>query len=64
MKKKHERSAQTHFEQIPLEVVKEIAKADVSKDEKTGTDNLTVEPVSRKSEPNGVPARSRERKRR
>ena len=63
MKKKHERNSRTHFEQIPLEVVKRIADADVSKDEKPGTD-VIVEPVSGKSEPNRALARSRDRKRR
>jgi hypothetical protein len=63
MKKKPERNSRTHFEQIPLEVVKKIVEADVSRDEKAGTD-IIVEPVSEKSEPNRVPARSRDRKRR
>jgi hypothetical protein len=63
MKKKHEGNSRTHFEQIPLEVVKRIAEADVSKDEKAGTDNVIVEPVSRKSEAKRVPVRSRDRKR-
>jgi hypothetical protein len=64
MKKKHEQNSRTHFEQIPLEVVKRIVKVDVSRDEKAGTDNMIVERVSRKSEPNRVLARSRDRKRR
>jgi hypothetical protein len=64
MRKKHERNSQTYFEQIPLDVVKAaIAKADVSKDDKAGADVIN-EPVSGKSEPNRVPARSRDRKRR
>jgi hypothetical protein len=61
MKKKHERKPRTHFEQIPLEVVKSIAEADVSKDEKS---DALVEPVSGKREPSRVPARSHDRKRR
>jgi hypothetical protein len=47
MKKKHEQNSRTHFEQIPLEIVKKIAKADVSKDKKARTDSI-VEPVSGK----------------
>ena len=68
MKKKHERNSRTHFEQIPLEVVKKVAKVDVSADVsrvgKAGTDNGIVKPVSGKSEPNRVPARPRDRKQR
>jgi hypothetical protein len=63
MKKKHERKAGTHFEQVSLEVVKRIAEVDVAKHEKTGTD-VVVELVSGKREPNRVPARSRDGKRR
>ena len=64
MKKKHERNSRTHFEQIPLEVVKKVAKVDVSRDDKTGTDNGMVKPVSGKGGANRVPARPRDRKRR
>jgi hypothetical protein len=63
MKKKYERNSRTHFEQIPLEVVKRIAEADVSNDEKAGTD-VIVEPVSGKSAFNRGRPRSRDRKRR
>jgi hypothetical protein len=63
MKKKRERNSQTHFEQIPLEVVKKIAETDASNDEKAGAD-VIVKPVSGKSEPNRELARSRDRKRR
>jgi hypothetical protein len=58
------RKSRTHFEQIPLDVVKKIAGADVSTDEKAGTDNGIVKPVSRKSEPNRAPPRSVDRERR
>ena len=34
------RTSRTHFEQIPLEVVKKIAEGSVSKDQKTSTDNV------------------------
>jgi len=61
MKKKPDQNSRTHFEQIPLEIVKKIADADVSKDEEAGTD-ITVEPVTGKSEPKR--ARSRDSKRR
>ena len=63
MKKKHERKAGTHFEQVPLEVVKRIAEVDVAKHEKAGTD-VVVELVSGKSEPYRLLARSRDGKRR
>lgn len=43
------RKPQTHFEQIPLEVVKKIAEEDVSKDKKKPeTGKVSVEPPSRK----------------
>jgi hypothetical protein len=64
MKKKLNGAARTHFEQIPLEVVKRIAETDLSKNEKTGPDNLIAEPVSRKKEPNRAPMPSRDRRRR
>jgi len=54
----------THFEQIPVEVVKKVAEADVSKDEEAGTDDVIVESTPTKSRPVRVPARSVERKRR
>ena len=63
MKKNHERNSRAHFEQVPLEVVKKIAEADVSKDEKAATD-VIVEPASGKSEPNRGPSPLRDRKRR
>ena len=63
MKKKHERNSETHFEQVPLEVVKRIAEADVDKHEKAGTD-VVVELVPGKRESNRVQARSRDGKRR
>jgi hypothetical protein len=64
MKKKHERPPTTHFDQISVEVVKKIAKADASangsKDEKAGTDNVT-ERDSGKRYPNRAPAPSRDK---
>ena len=47
---------------FPL-LVKKVAKVDVSRDDKTGTDNPIVKPVSGKGEANRVPARPRDRKR-
>ena len=45
MKKAHaSRKSKTHFEQVPLEVVKKIAEGDDSNHEKAGTDNSIVEP--------------------
>jgi hypothetical protein len=56
------RKSRTYFEQVPVEVVKKIAGRDAFAGENAETDNLTVEPVARKT--NRVPARSRHRKRR
>ena len=39
----------THFEQVPLEIVKKIAKEDILDDAETGAD-ASVEPPSRKGE--------------
>jgi len=44
------RKSQTYFE------------ADVAKDDKTGPDNVSLEPASGKRAPDGVPARSLRRK--
>jgi hypothetical protein len=42
------RKSQTHFEQVPIEVVKKIAEQDVSKDKKAATVRVSAEPTSRK----------------
>jgi hypothetical protein len=42
------RKPQTHFEQVPIEVVKKIAEPDAPKDKKVGTAHTGVEPTSRK----------------
>jgi hypothetical protein len=42
------RRSQTHFEQVPIDVVKKIADQDVSKDKKAGTAPVGAEPTSRK----------------
>jgi len=41
----------THFDQIPIEVVKKIADQDAPKKENGGRANLIVEPASSKTEP-------------
>ncbi|HET6955409.1 MAG TPA: hypothetical protein VFI56_02480 [Vicinamibacterales bacterium] len=38
----------THFEQVPIEVVKKIAELEVSKDKKAGTGRSGVDPASSK----------------
>jgi hypothetical protein len=48
--------SKTHFEQVPLAVVKRVAAGDVSKNGKAGSDRSSVEPASAKR--GGVPARS------
>jgi hypothetical protein len=42
------RKSQTHFEQVPIEVVKKVAEQDLPKDKKAGTARPGVEPASRK----------------
>jgi len=42
------RKSQTHFEQVPIEVVKRIAERDASNDKKAGTARVGTEPTSRK----------------
>ena len=42
------RKSQTHFEQVPIEIVKKIAELDMSKDKKAGTTRVGAEPISRK----------------
>ncbi len=42
------RKSPTHFEQVPIEVVKKIAEQDSPKDRKVGTARRDVEPTSRK----------------
>jgi hypothetical protein len=64
-KKKHEPTPRTYFDQVPLDVVKKIAKvdasSDVSKNEKAGTKDTKRNP--KKESQSGAPARSRNRKR-
>ena len=42
------RTPQTHFQQVPVDVVKKAVEQDVSKDKKAGTARVGVEPSSRK----------------
>jgi hypothetical protein len=42
------RKSHTHFEQVPIAVVKKIARQDAPKDKKSGTARTGVEPTSRK----------------
>jgi hypothetical protein len=41
----------THFEQIPLDVVRKVAERDLSKKHKTGDGKVIREPAARKTEP-------------
>jgi hypothetical protein len=43
--------SRTHFEQIPLEVVRKIAVTTISKKQKTATGKVGREPASTKTEP-------------
>ena len=51
------RASRTHFEQIPLEVVKKIAQGDIADDETTSADNVILERMSKKREGRNVPPR-------
>jgi hypothetical protein len=46
----------THFEQIPLDVVRKVAERDLSKKQKKGNGQVSREPASRKTEPYSVGA--------
>jgi hypothetical protein len=50
MAKSHDatRKSPTHFERVPIEVVKKIAEQDVSKDKKAGTAGTRAGATSRK----------------
>jgi hypothetical protein len=43
----------THFEQIPLEIVKEIAKEDIPDDEENGPDVIVESPAKTKNSISG-----------
>jgi hypothetical protein len=51
------RKARTHFEQVPVEIVKKIA-ARPSKRQKAGSRNVTIEPAWKKTEPYSMQAGS------
>ena len=42
------RKPRTHFEQVPIDIVKKIAEQDVTKDKKAGTARAGAEGTSRK----------------
>jgi hypothetical protein len=52
------RESQTHFEQVPLEVVKKVLGGEAVKTERAGTNNLVVETAPRKKKPHRLAARS------
>jgi hypothetical protein len=58
------RKPRTHFEQVPLEVVKKIAAEEVSGDGKARTGNVIAEPAPKNGGRRAVPARSLHGKRR
>ena len=45
------RKPRTHFEQVPLAIVKKITDGAASKAEEAGPDNMTIERTPRKTEP-------------
>lgn len=53
---KNSKNSGTHFEQIPIEVVKKIAEVDAPTERKTESRNLFFEPPSSKVEPYSVRA--------
>jgi hypothetical protein len=57
------RASRTHFEQIPVEVVKKIAEAGVSAEQNTRADNAIVKRISKKARRQPAPARSPARRR-
>jgi hypothetical protein len=58
MKKKSVKQALTHFEQIPVEIVKKIALEKPSPKKPTGPRNVVAEPTARKTEPYSMPLSS------
>jgi hypothetical protein len=42
------RKSLTHFEQVPIAVVKKIAEPDVARDKKPGTGRVGAEPTAKK----------------
>ena len=56
------RKSRTHFEQVPIDVVKRVAEGDVSGEKNAATDKVIREPAPGRSP--SLPARSLPRKRR
>ncbi len=48
------RKPQTHFEQVPLEVVKKVLGGEAVKTDRVGTNNLTVRTAPRKTQPSSL----------
>jgi hypothetical protein len=59
---RRKQKSRTHFEQVPLTVVKKIAGGDVGKNGEMATAHSALEPASAESD--GVPARSIQKTRR
>ena len=51
-------TSRTHFQQIPIAVVKKIEKARAKKGTETDRENVRLEPPSRKTEPYSMPISS------
>jgi hypothetical protein len=58
------RKRSTHFEQVPLDVVKKIAEEDVPGSNKTATDEASADPKPTKTTAQSVPERTPHRNRR
>ncbi|HYL15222.1 MAG TPA: hypothetical protein VEV41_19445 [Terriglobales bacterium] len=48
------RKSKTHFEQIPVEVVKKIAQQQIAKKKKDAENDVIVEDPARKTEPYSI----------
>jgi hypothetical protein len=48
------RKSRTHFEQVPLEVVKTVLGGEAVKTDKAGTNNFVVKTAPRKTRPHGL----------
>ena len=53
------RKPTTHFEQVPLEVVKKIVDSEAAERARAELHDVIVEPSSQKTEPYSIPARAR-----
>jgi hypothetical protein len=51
-----EPATRTHFEQVPLDIVRKVTERDLSPKQKKGNGQVTREPSSRKTEPYSVGA--------